>query len=141
MSPEGDPTQERRRAERFSMPGGQVEARILQFSPPGARVEAKRKGTFVGLFGGGPDLGGEMLDLSSIGLRFVSSQKLAIDSHMKLTVTFAQIKDRLECTGTVRWSHAHGRPGQFVAGVEFDRLSGDQISVLERVQKEIRKQF
>ncbi len=45
----------------------------------------------MGMFGGkGPDLGGDVLDISAMGVRYIATEKLALNIKMKLTVTFRE---------------------------------------------------
>ncbi len=134
MTTEPSP-EDRRRAERGFVPGARVEGKVMTFTPPGARVSARRKGTILGLFGSGESFGGELVDISQLGLRFLAPQKLALEARLKVCVIFTQASDTLDCIAVVRWSHPHARPGLFVVGVEFEKLDDAHIKLLEKVKR------
>lgn len=108
---------------------------MMRYTIPGARVEARRTGTILGLFGTGDDQGGELMDISGLGLRYISKSKQNLEANLKLSVSFPGAKERLECAGIVRWSHAHSRPGAFVIGIEFAQLNETQMKLLDKMQK------
>ena len=135
MSEESGDPKERRRAARFSPPSAQVKATVTPFTPKGAKVKANQTGSFIGLLGKRSNASGDLLDIGQQGLRLVSNNKLASDMRLRVTVMFGQRQGELDCVGTVRWIHPHTKPDEFVVGVEFDRLSEDQVSLLTGIRK------
>ncbi len=82
----------------------------------------------------GADLGGDVLDISAIGVRYIAATKLALNIKVKMTITFRDA-GKLECTGVVKWSHSHTQAGKHVIGVEFDALTDDQLSIFDKLFK------
>ena len=137
MSQEEGSAEERRKADRASPWKGQVTVKLMPFTPKEGHVRARGKGAFLGLFGKGVDEAGALLDISDRGLRFVSTQKLAQDVRLKLTLIFSEVSQTLDCTGIVRWTHPHTKKGEFAVGVEFDALAEDQLALLSRVRQKM----
>lgn len=135
MSAEKESPGERRKSDRASPQGGKVKVRLMPFTPKEGRVQARGKKSFLGLLGKAVEEAGDLLDISNHGLRFVSSQKLAQDVRLKLTVIFSGGRPTLDCTGSVRWTHVHTKQGEFAVGVEFDALTEEQLALLSRVKK------
>jgi hypothetical protein len=89
----------------------------------------------MGLFGGkGPDLGGLVLDISAMGVRYASAEKVPLNTRLKMTITFRDAGE-LNCAGLVKWSHPHTQAGRFVIGVEFDALTEEQLAIFDKLFK------
>ena len=98
-------------------------------------MKAQKSGSLLGLFGNkGADLGGEVLDISAMGVRYISAERLALNIKMRMTITFKDA-GQLECTGVVKWSHSHTQAGKHVIGVEFDPLTEDQLVIFDKLFK------
>ncbi|MBI2930454.1 MAG: PilZ domain-containing protein [Planctomycetes bacterium] len=108
---------------------------MLRFSPQGAKVQARRVATFMGLLGSKEDICGDVLDVSGVGLRFVTPQKVPLNARLKMTVSFASVPETFACTAVVRWSHPHAQGGKYVVGVEFENAGPDQLQILDKAQK------
>lgn len=92
----------------------------------------------AGLFGLGrkADVGGPVLDMSDTGMRFLSSEKPALGSVLKIVVRLGPIGATLEVKGAVRWAHA-GADGKMIVGIEFDRLTDDDRAKIQRLRERL----
>jgi hypothetical protein len=110
--------------------------RVLRFTPQGARMAARKSGTIAGLFGAGKDdFGGDVLDVSPLGVRWVGPRKAELGVRLRLTMKYKECT--FEGVAVVKWSHPHAQAGRFVVGVEFDKLSDDQLGQLEKMQQAV----
>jgi len=110
--------------------------RVLRFTPQGARIVARKSGTIAGLFGGGKDdFGGDVLDVSPLGVRWVGARKAELGVRLRLTMKYRDCS--FEGAAVVKWSHPHAQAGRFVVGVEFDKLTEDQLGQLEKMQQAV----
>jgi len=74
----------------------------------------------------------KFLDVSSVGLRFLSNRRLPLETPLRLTVTFSS--GLVEFQGRVRWVHPEGRTERFIVGVAFGRLTEVQLQRLEQAR-------
>ena len=91
-----------------------------RFRIPGATVAYKKEKS---LFKRSPDYGGEflpMLDLSRGGIRFLTSEAIALDTKVHLSIQVPGDPSPLKIDGTVRWSAPNiGHSFKYQIGVQF----------------------
>jgi hypothetical protein len=103
------------------MPEEGLEKRTCaRFRIPGATVAFKREKT---LFKRGSEYGGEflpVLDISRGGIRFLSTEDIALDTRLHLSIQVPGDPSPLKMDGLVRWAAPNiGQSFKYQLGVQF----------------------
>ncbi|HZE97739.1 MAG TPA: PilZ domain-containing protein [Planctomycetota bacterium] len=71
------------------------------------------------------------LDLSEGGVRFLTHERLAVGSKVRIVIEMERYKDQITATGEVRWCYQSGKNSDdFYAGVEFlDLPAGEKRKI------------
>lgn len=76
-----------------------------------------------------------VVDLSEGGARFVTKGRLAVGTHVRVTINVRLFNDTLNFTGTVCWVSEHQQRGkQYYTGVLFDAISPLQARKISSIR-------